>query len=227
MLRVLLYRAWVLPDKCTVAAFFQRVHNISFFWRANSTQHILSTWKTVRYRELRPQHMWPSQPLSLFPHPNVTLAKVEWNFKKRSTTGNSPRDVHLSKRCEACKKLTQVLCKKTKNPQKNLTVRPENGERFLQLTKETWSLEEKNKAVTVPKKEQTTKQFLLVHTCKPQSARYIHRLPTSQFHHHGWLQMHRVASIAKKMPQNHAVSTMDGFATNHFFCVCGVGKCKT
>lgn len=168
MLRVLLYRAWVWPNKCTVAAFFQRVHNTSFFWRANSTQHILSTWKTVRYRELRPQHMWPSQPLSLFPHPNVTLAKVEWNFKKRSTTGNSPRDVHLSKRCEACKKLTQVLCKKTKNPQKNLTVRPENGERLLQLTKETWSLEEKkkrnNKAVTVPKKEQTTKQFVLVHT---------------------------------------------------------------
>lgn len=120
MLRVLLYRAWVWPDKCTVAAFFQRVHNISFFWRANSTQHILSTWKTVRYRELRPQHMWPSQPLSLFPHPNVTLAKVEWNFKKRSTTGNSPRDVHLSKRCEACKKLTQVLCKKNKkSPEKS------------------------------------------------------------------------------------------------------------
>lgn len=48
-------------------------------------------------------------------------------------------------------------------------MRPENGERLLQLTKETWSLEEKkkrnNKAVTVPKKEQTTKQFLLVHTC--------------------------------------------------------------
>lgn len=40
-------------------------------------------------------------------------------------------------------------------------------ERFLQLTKETKSRRKKNnnKAVTVPKKEQTTKQFLLVHTC--------------------------------------------------------------
>lgn len=158
-----MHRSSVFPARTQHFFFF------FFFWRANSTQHVLATWKTVRYRELRPQHMWPSQPLSLFPHPNVTLAKVEWNFKKRSTTGNSPRDVHLSKRCEACKKLTQVLCKKTKNPQKNLTVRPENGERLLQLTKETWSLEEKkkrnNKAVTVPKKEQTTKQFLLVHKC--------------------------------------------------------------
>lgn len=205
MLRVLLYRAWVWPDKCTVAAFFQRVHNISFFfWRANSTQHVLATWKTVRYRELRPQHMWPSQPLSLLPHPNVTLAKVEWNFKKRSTTGNSPRDVHLSKRCKACKKLTQVLCKKTKNPQKNLTVRPENGERLLQLTKETWSLEEKKKKKKtkrrqcLKKSKQPNNFFWFIHVarkCKEYSPLTNKTISPPQMTSNA-----PVASIAKKKP---------------------------
>lgn len=170
--------------------------------------------------------MWPSQPLSLFPHPNVTLAKVEWNFKKRSTTGNSPRDVHLSKRCEACKKLTQVLCKKTKNPQKNLTVRPENGERLLQLTKETWSLEEKNKAVTVPKKEQTTKQFLLVHTCSQKVQGIFAAYQQDNFTTTDDFKCTRLQALPKRSRKTTRSVPWTVLQPTIFFFR-GVGKCKT
>lgn len=171
MLRVLLYRAWVWPNKCTVAAFFQRVHNISFFLACKQyTTHSIYVKNGTIQRVASPAHVTLSAPLS-FPTSKCNSRQGGMKLQKKKHHRKFPERCAPSKRCEACKKLTQVLCKKTKNPQKNLTVRPENGERLLQLTKETWSLEEKkkkkrnNKAVTVPKKEQTTKQFLLVHTC--------------------------------------------------------------
>lgn len=169
MLRVLLYRAWVWPDKCTVAEFFQRVHNISFFFACKQyTTHSIYVKNGTIQRVASPAHVTLSAPLS-FPTSKCNSRQGGMKLQKKKHHRKFPERCAPSKRCEACKKLTQVLCKKTnkKNPEKSHCASrkwreiPSANQRNLKSRRRR-----KKKSIKRWQclKKQTTRQFLLVHT---------------------------------------------------------------
>lgn len=149
--------------------------------------------------------MWPSH---LVPHLKWTRTKVEWNFKKRSTTSNSPRCAP-SKRCKACKKNQSVMQKK-----KSHCVSQKWRERFRQLTKETRSLKNKNtKHPWQCLKKRANNQFQLVQTCSSK-LQCVYHLLTRQLCHHVCFNCAVAWGVLKPW----------SFATIFFY---GIEKCKT